>query len=97
MVAVVAVMVAVSVAVAMRCVAVPGVHRLLGRCGTRGKRQGGYHSENKRCSHIVLRGNLRKRTVCVPDIQRTLKVIVRSPSSAGQTVDAVWPRSTLTQ
>ena len=37
MVAVVAVMVAVSVAIAvpMRCVAVPGVHRLLGRCGTR--------------------------------------------------------------
>ena len=36
MVAVVAVMVAVRVVVvAMRCVAVTGVHRLLGRCGTR--------------------------------------------------------------
>ena len=37
MMAVVAVMVAVSVAgvaVAIRCVAVTGVHRLLGRCGT---------------------------------------------------------------
>ena len=40
---------------------------------------------------------LRKRTVCVPDIQRTLKVIVQPPRSAGQIVESVWPRSTLTQ
>ena len=34
MIAVVVMMIAVSVAVAIRCVAVTGVHRLLGRCGT---------------------------------------------------------------